>query len=232
MEIAVLSGTTGEGLPQPFARAFGALKPDALVMLGPHDHAWRQEIGVGTVAGRVVVRSSEAVATDPVTSAREAVQRISSHASNWWLHTDLDVLDERDFSARGAPGELPLVGGLTGSSSRRSCRPRFAPAVAGARASLSTIQRSTPIAARPVASSGSLPTSHQIFRDGDRPYPWCPCVKRALRNYDRHSPPRRTQRTRRRKPKGTGPFLRVLLSSVVESLILKRALSERSTNYR
>ena len=113
MEIAVLLGTTGEGLPQPFGRAFGALKPDALVMLGPHDHAWRHELGVGTVAGRVVVRSSEEVAADPARSAREAVRRISSHASNWWLHTDLDVLDERDFSARGAPGELPLVGGLT-----------------------------------------------------------------------------------------------------------------------
>jgi arginase len=113
MEIAVLLGTTGEGLPQPIGRAFSALTPDALVMLGPHDHAWRHELGVGTVAGRVVVRSAEEVATDPARSGRAAVRRISSHASNWWLHTDLDVLDERDFSARGAPGELPLAGGLT-----------------------------------------------------------------------------------------------------------------------
>ena len=113
MEIAVLLGTTGEGLPQPIGRAFGALKPDALVMLGPHDHAWRNPLGVGTVADRVVVRSPEEVATDPARSAREAVRRIASHASNWWLHTDLDVLDERDFSARGAPGEIALVGGLT-----------------------------------------------------------------------------------------------------------------------
>jgi arginase len=112
MEIAVLLGTTGEGLPQPVGRAFGALKPEALVMLGPHDDAWRQPLGVDSVAGRVVVRSSEEVATDPARSAREAVRRISSHASNWWLHTDLDVLDERDFSARGAPGEIRLAGGL------------------------------------------------------------------------------------------------------------------------
>ena len=113
MEIAVLLGTTGEGLPQPVGRAFGALKPDALVMLGPHDHAWRHGLGVDSVAGRVVVRSSDEVAVDPARSSREAVRRISSHASNWWLHTDLDVLDEQDFSARGAPGEVPLVGGLT-----------------------------------------------------------------------------------------------------------------------
>ena len=113
MEIAVLLGTTGQALPQPFGRAFGALKPDALVMLGPHDQAWRHELGVESVAGCVVVRSPEEIATDPARSAREAVRRISSHASNWWLHTDLDVLDERDFSARGAPGEVPLAGGLT-----------------------------------------------------------------------------------------------------------------------
>jgi arginase len=113
MEIAVLLGTTGRALPQPFGRAFGALKPDALVMLGPHDQAWRNELSVESIAGCVVVRSPEEIATDPARSAREAVRRISSHASNWWLHTDLDVLDEQDFSARGAPGEVPLAGGLT-----------------------------------------------------------------------------------------------------------------------
>ena len=113
MEIAVLLGTTGQGLPQPLGRAVGALKPDALVMLGPHDQAWRHEISVESVADRVVVLSPEDVATDAARSGREAVRCISSNASNWWLHTDLDVLDERDFSARGAPGEVPLVGGLT-----------------------------------------------------------------------------------------------------------------------
>jgi len=113
MEIAVLLGRTGEGLPQPIGGAFGALKPDALVMLGPHDHAWRHPLGVGTVAEAVAVRSSDEVATDPAGSARDAVRRISSQTSNWWLHTDLDVLDEREFSARGAPGEVQLAGGLT-----------------------------------------------------------------------------------------------------------------------
>jgi arginase len=113
MEIAVLLGTTGEGLPEPVGRAFGVLNPDALVMLGPHDHAWRHPLGVDSVAGRVVVQSSEEVAADPARSAREAVQRIASHALNWWLHIDLDVLDEQDFSARGAPGEIRLAGGLT-----------------------------------------------------------------------------------------------------------------------
>jgi len=113
LEIALLLGTTGEHFPQPLSRAFGALKPDALVMLGPHDQPWRDGLGVGTIADRVIVRHADEVATDPARSAREAIQGISSHASNWWLHVDLDVLDERDFSARGAPGEIPLAGGLT-----------------------------------------------------------------------------------------------------------------------
>ena len=113
MEIAVLLGETAEGLPQPLGRAFGALKPDALVMLGPHDHAWRHELGVGTVAGRVIVRSADEVAGDPAASARAAVEHISAHAPGWWLHMDLDVLDEQGFSAHGAPGEIPLTGGLT-----------------------------------------------------------------------------------------------------------------------
>ena len=113
MEIGVLLGTTGERFPPPIDRAFGALKHDALVMLGPHDRPWRDPIAVGSVVDRVVVRSPEDVARDPAQSAREAVGHISSHASNWWMHTDLDVLDEREFSARGAPGEPRLVGGLT-----------------------------------------------------------------------------------------------------------------------
>ena len=45
--------------------------------------------------------------------AREAVRHLSAEVSNWWLHVDLDVLDEQDFSARGAPGEPALSGGLT-----------------------------------------------------------------------------------------------------------------------
>lgn len=82
-------------------------------MLGPHDHAWRRELGVKTVAGRVLLRNAEEVSANPAGTAREAVRCISSQASNWWLHTDLDVLDERDFSAHGAPGEMALSGGLT-----------------------------------------------------------------------------------------------------------------------
>ena len=113
MEIAILLGMTGERLPPPLDKSFGALEPEALAMLGPRDLAWRREFGVESVADRVLLRHSGEVSADPAGAAREAVRCISLHASNWWLHTDLDVLDERDFSARGAPGELTLSGGLT-----------------------------------------------------------------------------------------------------------------------
>ena len=82
-------------------------------MLGPRDGPWLQERGVETIAGQVLLRNSEAVAADPVGVTRAAVESISSHASSWWLHTDLDVLSVDDFFARGAPGELSLSGGLT-----------------------------------------------------------------------------------------------------------------------
>lgn len=113
MEIAILLGLTGERMPPPIDQAFAALRPDALAMLGPHDEDFRQELGVGTIAGRVALRSAAEVAADPTRAAREAVALVTMRASNWWLHTDLDVLDEQEFSARGAPGEPPLPAGLT-----------------------------------------------------------------------------------------------------------------------
>ena len=112
MEIAVLLGTTGDRLPHPLTRSYGALKPEALAMIGPRDDAFRRELGVESIGGRVWLRHAAEVSASPGRMAMEAVERISSHAANWWLHTDLDVLDERDFSARGAPGEVTLAGGL------------------------------------------------------------------------------------------------------------------------
>jgi arginase len=113
MEVAILLGLTGERLLDPLRKAFNAIKPQALVMLGPRDEPWRQERAIETVAGQVLLRNSEAVAADPAGVTRSAVESISSHASSWWLHTDLDVLSVADFFARGAPGELSLSGGLT-----------------------------------------------------------------------------------------------------------------------
>jgi arginase len=113
MEIAMLLGMPVAGWPPSMSGSIGVLNADALVMLGPHDEEWRRPIGVESVAGRVMLQTAEQVATDPGRAAREAVAHISATASTWWLHVDLDVLDERDFFARGAPGEIVLSGGLT-----------------------------------------------------------------------------------------------------------------------
>ena len=113
MEVAILLGLTGERLKEPLSKAVNAIKPQTLAMLGPRDQPWRRELGVETIAGHVLLRNSEEVAADPAGVTRSAIDSISSHASSWWLHTDLDVLSEHDFFARGAPGEPSLFGGLT-----------------------------------------------------------------------------------------------------------------------
>jgi arginase len=113
MEVAILLGLTGELLTDPLGRAVNAIKPETLAMLGPRDQPWRRQRGVETIAGHVLLRNSEEVAADPAGVTRSAIESISSHTSSWWLHTDLDVLSERDFFARGAPGEISLDGGLT-----------------------------------------------------------------------------------------------------------------------
>lgn len=113
MEIAILLGLTGERLLDPLRRAVNALKPQTLAMLGPRDEPWRQERDVESVAGLALLRNDKEVAADPAGVTRAAVESISSHTANWWLHTDLDVLNVNDFFARGAPGELSLAGGLS-----------------------------------------------------------------------------------------------------------------------
>jgi arginase len=113
MEIAMLLGETGERLPPPLDESCGALKPQALAMLGPRDELWRREVNMESIAGRVWLRSAEQVSAEPGRIAREAVRHVSAAAASWWLHVDFDVLAEQDFFARGAPGEVVLAGGLT-----------------------------------------------------------------------------------------------------------------------
>jgi arginase len=113
MEIALLIGLTGERAPPPLRDRLPALPPDAVAMLGPRDHLFRQAANVPTVADRVWLRPADEVAADPAGYARRAVEHVRSHGSRWWLHIDLDVLAHSDFAACGAPGEVMLAGGLT-----------------------------------------------------------------------------------------------------------------------
>jgi arginase len=113
MEIALLLGFTGERTPAALRDRLPALDPRALAMLGQRDDAYRRQVGVPSVAGRVWLRPAAGLHHDPAGAGREAAELIASQTAGWWLHIDLDVLDRAEFSACGAAGEIPLPGGLT-----------------------------------------------------------------------------------------------------------------------
>jgi arginase len=113
MEVALLLGLTGQRAPEALRARLPALQPDALAILGLRDAPERLERNVPTVAEHVLLRTCDELRTNAAATAREAVARVNSCTPGWWLHTDLDVLSESNFSARGAPGEMYLPGGLT-----------------------------------------------------------------------------------------------------------------------
>lgn len=113
MEIALLLGITGQHAPEGIVGRLPALQPEQIAMLGPRDESHRAALNVSTVADRVLLRTGAQVAADPGNIAREAIERVTSHASGWWLHIDFDVLAKQDFAAYGPPGEDALPGGLT-----------------------------------------------------------------------------------------------------------------------
>lgn len=115
MEIAILLGRTGANAPAPLQLAHALLRPDELAMLGPRDRSYREALGVESIAEAVWFRASDAVASDPVGTAREAADHVSSSAHDWWLHVDLDVLSKDEFGSCGAENEPALAGGLSWS---------------------------------------------------------------------------------------------------------------------
>jgi arginase len=82
-------------------------------MLGMRDDLWRRQIDVPTIADRVRLVPAADLHQDPGEAGRQAAAQVASHASGWWLHIDLDVLDRDEFSACGAAGEIALPGGLS-----------------------------------------------------------------------------------------------------------------------
>ena len=113
MEIAMLLGLTGGGLPAPLASAVGVLDPTRLAMLGPRDAAYREPLGVASVADQVWLRTGHDLADNAGEVARRAAEHVASATDHWWLHVDLDVLSHGVFGSYGAPGEPVLPGGLT-----------------------------------------------------------------------------------------------------------------------
>lgn len=113
MEVALLLGLTGQQAPEPLPSRAGLLRPEALVMLGMRDEAWRRKTGVPTIADRIRLIPAAALHADPAKTGRLAARQVASQVPGWWLHIDLDVLDRKEFNACGAAGEVMLPGGLS-----------------------------------------------------------------------------------------------------------------------
>lgn len=113
MEIALLLGMTGQRAPQPLRGRLPALRPEAVEMLGQRDANYRDEIGVASIADRVRLHPPQQLRREPERTAAAAVASITAHASGWWLHVDLDVLDATEFRACGAAGDPSMPEGLT-----------------------------------------------------------------------------------------------------------------------
>lgn len=113
MEIGLLLGITGKLAPPALRARVPVLGVQALAVLGPRDDELRRELNLGSVAGLGVhLRRCDAVAANPKQAAEDAVDHVRRTASRWWLHIDLDVLDQRIFTAGRVPGDHDYSGGL------------------------------------------------------------------------------------------------------------------------
>jgi arginase len=113
MEVALLLGMTGRDAPEPLRSRLPALRPEAIAMLGQRDANYRREIGVASIADRVRLHDADELRRDPERVAGRAAGHVAAHASGWWLHVDLDVLDGNEFRACGAAGDPSMPEGLT-----------------------------------------------------------------------------------------------------------------------
>jgi arginase len=113
MEIALLLGLTGSQAPERLRSRLPALDTDTVVMLGQRDYLYRRELRTGSIADRVPLHTVDELRQHPSRTAARAVEHLAGHASTWWLHIDLDVLDGREFAACGAASDPAMPGGLT-----------------------------------------------------------------------------------------------------------------------
>jgi arginase len=113
MEVALLLGMTGDHAPDSMRSRLPVLRPEAIAMLGQRDANYRHEIGVSSIADRVLFHGAEEVRRDPEPIARQAAAHLAAQAAGWWLHVDLDVLDAKAFRACGAASDPSMPEGLT-----------------------------------------------------------------------------------------------------------------------
>ena len=87
MEVALLSGLTGQHAPEPLLSRVGLLRPEALAMLGMRDDSYRRQIEAATIAGRVRLIPATDLHADPAEVGRQAARQVASQAPGWWIGT-------------------------------------------------------------------------------------------------------------------------------------------------
>jgi arginase len=110
MEIALLLGLAAA--PGALRRHLPAIGPDALVMLGQRDEAYRDALAVASLADRVRLHPAEQVHGRVGELATDAAEHLAWTPA-WWAHVDLDVLSGTEFAACDAAGDPTMPGGLS-----------------------------------------------------------------------------------------------------------------------
>lgn len=110
-EIAMLLDLYAEQRPASWRSP--ALRPEALVMLGQRDAAYRAEIGAESISDRVKLYPADDLRDRPAEISTEAVNLLEAQTDGWWFHIDLDVLDAGEFAACGAATDPTMGPGLT-----------------------------------------------------------------------------------------------------------------------
>jgi arginase len=110
MEIALLLGLAAA--PGALRRHLPAIGPDALVMLGQRDEAYRDALAVASLADRVRLHPAAQVHGRVGELATDAAEHLARTPA-WWAHVDLDVLSGSEFAACDAAGDPTMPGGLS-----------------------------------------------------------------------------------------------------------------------
>jgi len=82
MEIALLLGISGAGVPKPLRSRLPALQADAIVMLGQRDELYRREIGVPSITDRVRIYRVDEVRRHPAEIGRQAAEHANREAGH------------------------------------------------------------------------------------------------------------------------------------------------------
>ena len=109
MELGLLLGRSIDGVEPSLRSQIPGLDPARVVILGARDRAELDDARVESLEGTVSLLDDAAVRADPTAVAVEAVRRVASPASGWWLHVDLDVLSSDALPAV----DYPQDGGLS-----------------------------------------------------------------------------------------------------------------------